>query len=58
MPNIPRNDLGGWRDLVAFLAILTTGILLITLGHLTSSALTTVCAALAGVYVAWRHRRS
>jgi hypothetical protein len=45
-------------DLIAFVAALTTGILLITLGHLTAGGLSTVCAALVGVYAAWRHFRS
>ena len=49
---------GGWRDLIAFLAVLVTGILLIILGHMTSGGLTTVCAALVGLYAAWRHFRT
>jgi len=43
-----------WLDLIAFLAVLATGVLLITFGHLTVGSLTTVCAALVGLYAAWR----
>lgn len=51
--NAPRD----WRDLVAFVAVLVAGILLITFGHLTAVGLTTACTALAGVFGAWRHFR-
>jgi hypothetical protein len=44
-----------WADLIAFVAVLVTGVVLIVLGHLTTGGLTTVCAALVGVYGAWRH---
>jgi hypothetical protein len=37
------------------LAVLASGVLLIIFGHLTAGSLTTVCAALVGVYAAWRH---
>ena len=50
----PRN----WPDLIAFLSVLVTGLLLIILGHMTSGGLTTVCAALVGLYAAWRHFRT
>ncbi len=50
-PNSARRD---WLDLIAFLAVLATGIMLITLGHLTAGGVTTVCAALVGLYAAWR----
>ena len=46
-----------WMNLAAFIAVLTAGVLLIVLAHLTTSGLTTVCAALAGLYGAWRHFR-
>jgi hypothetical protein len=46
-----------WRDLIAFLAVLLTGMLLIILGHMTAGGLTTVCAALVGLYAAWNHFR-
>ena len=49
---------GGWPNLIAFLAVLVTGILLIILGHMTSDGLTTVSAALVGLYAAWRHFRA
>ena len=52
--NRPSRD---WANVVVFLAILVTGILYITLGHLTAGSLTTTCAALVGVYGAWRHFR-
>jgi hypothetical protein len=58
MANVPRGGSDSWRDLAAFLAVLVTGILLIIFGHLTASSLATVCAALVGVYAAWRHHRS
>jgi hypothetical protein len=51
--NAPRD----WSDLIAFVAVLATGILLIIFGHLTAGSLTTACAALAGVYAAWRRFR-
>lgn len=43
-----------WVDLFAFTAILTTSILLIVLGHLTAAGVTSVCAAVVGLYGAWR----
>lgn len=43
-----------WADLIAFVAVLATGIMLIVLGHLTAGGVTSVCAALVGVYGAWR----
>lgn len=46
-----------WADLIAFLAVMVAGVLLIIFGHLTAGSLTTVCAALVGVYGAWRHWR-
>ena len=53
----PRHPTGDWTDLLALVAVLTSGVLLIKLGHLTAGGLTTACAALAGVYVAWRRSR-
>lgn len=47
----------GWSDLIAFVAVLVAGVLLIVLGHLTAGSLTTACAALVGVYAAWRYHR-
>ncbi len=51
--NAPRD----WSNLVAFALVMVTGVLLIIFGHLTAAGLTTACAALAGVYGAWRHFR-
>jgi hypothetical protein len=51
--NAPRD----WADLIAFVAVLVTGIVLIIFGHVTAGGLTTACAALAGVYAAWRRFR-
>ena len=38
-----------WQDLIAFLAILATAMILIVIGRITAGGLTTACAALAGV---------
>lgn len=46
-----------WADLIAFVAILATAILLIVLGHLTAAGVSSVCAAIVGPYGAWRHFR-
>jgi len=46
-----------WADLIAFIAVLATGIALIVLGHLTAGGVTTVCAALVGVFAAWQRFR-
>ena len=43
-----------WVDLIAFVAVLVTGILLIVLGHLTAAGVTSVCAATVTLYGAWR----
>lgn len=52
-PRVPRE----WPDLIAFVAVLATGIALIVLGHLTAGGVTSVCAALVGVFGAWRRFR-
>ena len=58
MRKVPGNNLPReWSDLIAFVAVLVTGILLIVFGHMTAGSLTTACAALAGVYAAWRRFR-
>lgn len=44
-------------DLIAFLACLVTGVLLLVIGHLTVGSLTVACTALGGVYGAWRRHR-
>jgi hypothetical protein len=48
----------GWPDLIAFMAVLATGTLLVLFGHVASGGLTTACVALGGLYAAWwRFRR-
>ena len=58
---MPQNSKNGDRnqlaDLVAFIAVLATGVVLLTIGHLTASALTTGVAALVALFSAWRYRR-
>ena len=51
--SIPRD----WLDLAAFVAVLTTGVILVVVGHLQAPALVTVCTALVGLYAAWRNLR-
>jgi hypothetical protein len=46
-----------WADLIAFLGILATVILLIVLGKLTAAGVTSVCAAIVALYGAWRRFR-
>jgi hypothetical protein len=46
-----------WTDLIAFTAVLATGSLLVLVGHLTVAGVTSVCAAIVGLYGAWRHFR-
>ena len=46
-----------WVDLIAFVVAVTTGVLLIVLGHLTAAEVTSVCAAIIGLYGAWRRFR-
>lgn len=46
-----------WPNLIAFLATLGTGVVLILLGHMTAGDVTTVCAALVGLYAGWRNFR-
>jgi hypothetical protein len=43
-----------WANLIAFLAVLAAVILLIVLGKLTAAGVTSVCAAIVGLYGAWR----
>lgn len=58
MSKLPGSDTSrDWIDLIAFVAVLAAGILLILLGHLTAGSLTTACAALAGVFGAFRKFR-
>ena len=53
----PEGNRHQWPDLVAFVAVLATGIMLTVLGHVTGGSLTTACAALVGLYAAWKHLR-
>ena len=46
---------GEWADLIAFLAVLATGILLATLGHMTAEGVAATCAPLVGLYAAYKH---
>jgi hypothetical protein len=48
----PNRDTA-WLDGVMFVAVLATGAILTTVGHLTVPGLTAVCTALAGLYGAW-----
>lgn len=52
-PRIPRL----WVDLIAFLAVLALGGLLIVLGHVTAGSLTAACVALGGLYAVWQRQR-
>jgi di/tricarboxylate transporter len=47
-----------WTDLVAFLAVLLTGVVLLVYAHLTVTSLTATCAALVGLFAAYRSRRT
>ena len=47
-----------WPDLIAFLAVLMTGLLLVLLGHMTVEELGATCAALVGLYAAFKGLRS
>ena len=61
-PAAPVHDPGppsSLPDLIAFVAVLTTGIALVIFGHVPSGGLTTACVALGGLYAVWlRFRRS
>lgn len=58
-PRIPASsapDSGppnGWPDLIAFMAVLATGTLLVLFGHVATGGLTTACLALGGLFAAW-----
>jgi hypothetical protein len=47
-----------WIDLIAFLAILALGGVLIAFGRVTAGSLATICAALGGLYGVWKRFRS
>jgi hypothetical protein len=57
--NPPRSsrDPNPWIDLIAFLAILVLGGVLIAVGAVTAGSLATVCAALGGLYGLWKRFR-
>ena len=63
LPHLSRSDnptphsgnSSPWADLAAFLGVLTLGAILIVLGHVTTGSLVTTCAALGGLYAAFRH---
>lgn len=46
-----------WADLIAFLAVLGLGGILIALGHVTAGSLATACVALGGLYAVWQRLR-
>ena len=48
---------GPWIDLIAFLAVLTLGGVLMALGRTTAGSLATICAALGGLYAIWKRPR-
>ena len=49
---------GPWLDGLVFVAVLATGVILVTVGHLTVPALAAVCTALIGLYGAWAKFRA
>lgn len=53
----PSGGPAPWADLIAFIAVLIAVILLIVLGKLTAAGVTSVCAAIVGLYGAWRRFR-
>jgi hypothetical protein len=53
----PSGGQSPWADLIAFIAVLAAVILLIVLGKLTAAGVTSVCAAIVGLYGAWRRFR-
>jgi hypothetical protein len=52
------SKLGQWLDVIAFISVLTTGCVLIVIGHLTIGSLTAACGALISLFGAWRHFRT
>jgi hypothetical protein len=56
--NIPPEDNRRDRsDLIAFLAVLAIGAVLILLGHVTAGGLTSASTALMALYGAWKRTR-
>ena len=69
MSKVPRSPHSGdhaiqsryssrWIDLIAFLAVLALGGVLIAIGRVTAGSLATICAALGGLYGVWKRFRS
>jgi ABC-type multidrug transport system fused ATPase/permease subunit len=58
MSNVPQRNSSRWIDLIAFLAVLALGGVLIALGHITAGSLATICAALGGLYGVWMRLHS
>ena len=44
---------GSWLDGLVFVAVLATGVILVTIGHITVATLTAVSTALVGLFGAW-----
>jgi LPXTG-motif cell wall-anchored protein len=58
MARLPHTgDHSQWIDLIAFLAVLALGGILMAFGHATVGSLATLCAALGGLYTVWTRRR-
>lgn len=51
-----RNS-GAWIDLIAFLGVLCLGAVLIAFGHIAVGSLAAICAALGGLYAAYKRFR-
>ena len=51
--NLGPRDPRPWINLIAFLGVLAFGGVLIALGRTTAGSLTTICAALGGLYAVW-----
>lgn len=56
-PDSPTRPASPWVDLIAFLAILALGGVLIAFGRVTAGSLATICAALGGLYGVWKRLR-
>jgi hypothetical protein len=48
-----RDPRGNWPDLIAFVAVLATGVALVLIGHVSTTGLTTECVALGGLFGIW-----
>jgi hypothetical protein len=56
---VPRSRAGrDWLDLAAFLGVLATCVVLITVGHLTAAGLTAASGACVALYAAWNRWRT